>query len=218
MFKSTFNIEYKVELEKMIRQFYIYLHRDGRDVATSFKKAYIGPKHIYQIAQKWHQDQIETDLFLSSLPSHRFVQVSYEALIQYPEKTLRMICEKLGIQFNDIMLDYYNSEESLLTSKSGNMWANVAKPIITNNSKKFHQLLTSEEIEIFESIASKSLLALNYELITSGDPIDWTEKEINSFGKQNQQLIFDLQKSASQKERLNRAGQEKLLKKISQRF
>ena len=215
--KSTFNIDYKVELEKMVRPFYIYLHRDGRDVATSFKKAFMGPKHIYQIAQKWHQEQIEIALFLSSLPSHRFVQISYEELIQYPEKTLRMICEKLGIEFNDIMLDYYNSEESLLTSKSGNMWANVAKPIIVNNSEKFHQLLTLEEIEIFESIASKSLLALNYELITSGDPIEWTEKEINSFGKQNQQLIFELQKSASQNERLNRAGQEELLKKISQR-
>ena len=116
------------------------------------------------------------------------------------------------------MLDYYNSEESLLTSKSGNMWANVAKPIITNNSEKFHQLLTLEEIKIFESIASKSLLKLNYELITSGDPVEWTENEINSFRRQNQQLIFELQKSASHKERLNRAGQEELLKKISQRY
>jgi hypothetical protein len=74
-----------------------------------------------------------------------------------------------------------------------------------------------EEIEIFESIASKSLLALNYELITSGEPIEWTEKEINSFGRQNQQLIFELQKSASQKERLNRVGQEEILKNICQR-
>ena len=128
-----------------------------------------------------------------------------------------MICEKLGIQFNDIMLDYYNSEESLLTSKSGNMWANVAKPIITDNSEKFHQLLTMEEIEIFESIASKSLLKLNYELVTSGEPIEWTEKEINGFGIQNQQLIFEFQKSASHEDRLNRVGQEQLLKKISQR-
>ncbi len=215
--KSTFNIHYTGELEKVIRPFYIYLYRDGRDVATSFKEAYVGPKHIYQIAQKWQQEQKETALFLSKLSSHRFVQISYEALIQDPEKTLRMICENVGVEFDDIMLDYFNSKESLLTSKSGNMWANVAKPIITNNSQKFYKLLTTEEIEIFESIAAKSLLALRYKLMTSGDPIQWSEKEIQFFGRKNQQLLDDLQKSASQKERLNRAGQKELLKSITQR-
>ena len=87
-------------------------------------------------------------------------------MIQDPEKVLHLICERIGIEFDEIMLDYFNSKESLLTSKSGNMWANVAKPIISNNSQKFHQLLAPEEIKIFESIAAESLLALGYELET----------------------------------------------------
>ena len=145
--KSTFNIEYTPELEKVIQPFYIYLYRDGRDVATSFKKAYVGPKHIYQIAQKWHQEQMETTSFLSSLAAHRYVRISYEELIQDPEKVLHLICERIGIEFDEIMLDYFNSKESLLTSKSGNMWANVAKPIISNNSQKFHQLLAPKKLK-----------------------------------------------------------------------
>ena len=215
--KSTFNIQYTGALEKVLQPFYIYLYRDGRDVATSFKKAYVGPKHIYQIAQKWHQEQIETASFLSSLPSHRYIRISYEVLIHDPEKTLHMICEKIGIEFDDIMLDYFNSTESLLTSRSGNMWANVAKPIITNNTQKFHQLLSTEEIEIFESIASKSLLALSYELETQGHPIQWSEKEIQLFDMENKQLMDALQKSASPYERSSRAGQKQLLESIRHR-
>ena len=215
--KSTFNIQYTSELEKVIQPFYIYLYRDGRDVATSFKKAYVGPKHIYQIAQKWYQEQMETTSFLSSLAAHRYVRISYEALIQDPEKVLHLICERIGIQFDEIMLDYFNSKESLLTSKSGNMWANVAKPIISNNSQKFHQLLAPEEIKIFESISSESLLALGYELETPGDPIQWSEREIQLFDKKNQQLMDAIQKSASPNERANRVGQKQLLESISQR-
>jgi len=115
------------------------------------------------------------------------------------------------------MLDYFNSKESLLTSKSGNMWDNVAKPIISNNSQKFHQLLAPEEIKIFESIAAESLLALGYELETLGDPIQWSEKEIQLFNRKNKQLMDVLQKSAAPNERSNRAGQKQLLESISQR-
>ena len=215
--KSTFNIEYTPQLEKVIEPFYIYLYRDGRDVATSFKKAYVGPKHIYQIAQKWHQEQMETTSFLSSLPAHRYVRISYEELIQDPEKVLHLICERIGIEFDETMLDYFNSKESLLTSKSGNMWVNVAKPIISNNSQKFHQLLAPKEIKIFESIAAESLLALGYKLKTPGDPIQWSQKEIQLFDRKNKQLMDALQKLAAPYEQANREGQRQLLESISQR-
>ena len=177
----------------------------------------MGPKHIYQIAQKWHQEQMETTSFLSSLPAHRYVRISYEELIQDPEKVLHLICERIGIEFDETMLDYFNSKESLLTSKSGNMWVNVAKPIISNNSQKFHQLLAPKEIKIFESIAAESLLALGYELKTPGDPIQWSQKEIQLFDRKNKQLMDALQKLAAPYERANREGQKQLLESISQR-
>ncbi|MQY79255.1 MAG: hypothetical protein GH151_08705 [Bacteroidetes bacterium] len=51
--KSMTNINYINELEKSkFDPFYIYLFRDGRDVALSFKKAIVGEKHIYHLAKK----------------------------------------------------------------------------------------------------------------------------------------------------------------------
>lgn len=56
--KSMANVHYASELEKYSPKLkYIYLYRDGRDVALSFKKAIVGEKHIYHLAQQWFKDQ-----------------------------------------------------------------------------------------------------------------------------------------------------------------
>src|SRR6516225_243508 len=57
MCKSLTNIHYTQLLEENIKPYYIFLYRDGRDVACSFKKAVVGEKHIYHIAKQWQQEQ-----------------------------------------------------------------------------------------------------------------------------------------------------------------
>ena len=60
-------------------------------------------------------------------------------------------------------------------------------------------------------------MALGYELETPGDPIQWSQKEIQLFDRKNKQLMDALQKSAAPNERANREGQKQLLESISQR-
>ena len=57
MCKSLTNIHYAYLLEETIKPLYIFLYRDGRDVACSFKKAVVGEKHVYHIAKQWQQEQ-----------------------------------------------------------------------------------------------------------------------------------------------------------------
>ena len=50
--KSMSNVHSYEELENAgLNPYYIFLHRDGRDVACSFKKAIVGEKHVYHIAR-----------------------------------------------------------------------------------------------------------------------------------------------------------------------
>ena len=44
------------------------------------------------------------------------------------------------------------------------MWANVARPIFDNNSKKYLTELSKEEVVIFESVAGDVLEILGYRL------------------------------------------------------
>ena len=57
MCKSLSNIHYAHVLEESTRPLYIFLYRDGRDVACSFKRAVVGEKHVYHIARQWQQEQ-----------------------------------------------------------------------------------------------------------------------------------------------------------------
>jgi LPS sulfotransferase NodH len=147
--KSTFNIEYTDQLEKGIKPFYIYLYRDGRDVAVSFKKAIVGPKHVYHIAKKWVHEQRQTRVFLDSVDSNRFIAISYEQMIHKPHMIINEICKKLEITYQDEMMNYFTSEESQHTAESGRMWSNVTKPIIRNNIANYKRQLTTGDIEIF---------------------------------------------------------------------
>ena len=215
--KSTFNIDYTTFLEQRIKPFYIYLYRDGRDVATSFQKAYVGPKHVYHIAQKWHQEQMKVYLFLKTLEATRFISVSYEALTSEPKYTLTAICEKLGVDFDQNMLDYFTSQESVETSQSGKMWANVAKPIIANNTQKYLQLLTAQEIQIFEGIAADSLNNFGYKVHTAIEQVTWTEDDILAFDQINNQKMEETIRNSSVIEQSKRQCQANLLKLILSR-
>lgn len=215
--KSTFNVSYVDLIEKDHQPFYIYLYRDGRDVAASFKKAIVGPKHIYGIAEKWHKEQKEARKVLSTLPKSRYAEISYERLIESPKEVLSQLCEKIGVNFDENMLDYYRSEESHRTADSGEMWKNVTQPVLADNKKKYLRELSQEELDLFESVASESLLSLGYELSAKQlqiiDPI-----EIEKYLRQDEELRLIARKSANMHDVKLRQPQEDLLRKIRARF
>lgn len=211
--KSTFNVQYVDLIERKYKPFYIYLYRDGRDVAASFQKAIVGPKHIYAIAQKWHAEQQEAMNVLSNLAEERYCKVSYENLIHEPETMLRQICDKVGLIYDQQMLEYYRSEESKRTADSGDMWKNVTKPILSNNQNKFFKALSKEEIGIFEKIAGDSLSSLGYKTYSTETCVIDDEKALKYL--QEDQRLRELARSkADSHDVLLRQPQEALLNNI----
>jgi hypothetical protein len=165
--KSMNNMYFANELEEhgSIDK-YIYLYRDGRDVAASFKKAIVGEKHIYFLAKQWKQDQEACFKLKEEIAAERIFELNYEELIHEPEKTVKALCSFLNIAYTDDMLHYYTSYTSIATATSGEMWSNVAKPIISNNTGKYLKSFTAEELEIFELVAGDTLEKLGYPLHT----------------------------------------------------
>ena len=161
--KSMANVQYAEQMEEQgLKPLYIYLYRDGRDVACSFKKAIVGEKHVYHIARQWRQDQLQCIQLGKRIESERFFQMSYESLIISPEQEMLRISNFLKINYDPAIFNYYQSDESKNTSMAGKMWENVAKPIFTDNSKKYDRELSREEVAIFESIAGDVLELLGY--------------------------------------------------------
>ena len=50
---------------------YVYVIRDGRDVALSLRKIHFGPKNMYMAAEDWKETIAVGDRFAESLPEDR---------------------------------------------------------------------------------------------------------------------------------------------------
>ncbi|WP_029278619.1 sulfotransferase family protein [Pedobacter borealis] len=214
--KSMANVHYAADLEMHSPNLkYIYLYRDGRDVALSFKKAIVGEKHIYHLAKQWHKDQSACIELSKKISNDRFFSLNYEELIADPAKLIQSLCRFLAIDYAETMLDFHNSKESLATANAGEMWENLAKPIIKDNSGKFRRELSTVEIDIFECINHQTLTDLGYALdrpenknkVISGE-------EIAQYDIENELLRKKMLLSARQSDLDNRGPQLEILKEI----
>ena len=216
MCKSLTNMNYfdQIEREKL-SPVYIYIYRDGRDVDISFKKTIVGPKHSYLIAKKWEEDQTLCDKIKKNVSSSRFISVKYEDLILYPKKTLFHICKKIKVKYDDKVLNYYKSKESKVSASAGEMWSNLSKPILKNNTSKFIKSLNKEDLLIFESIAIKSLSRLGYNLLNPKRNLltKFSDLDIERFKKINSELKENVIKNANKTDLILREPHENFKKK-----
>jgi len=214
--KSMANVHYADELEKHSNNLkYIYLYRDGRDVAVSFKKAIVGEKHIYNLAKVWKYDQEACLKLAERIGSERFFALNYERLIAEPEAVIKKLCIFLDIAYNENMLSFYNSDESKATAAAGEMWQNLEKPIMKNNAGKFHSELSHNEVEIFELVNKDVLQTLAYSLVTDADNIDLVSPDaIEQYTVINDALKKHVVKNARKSDLDKRAPQLQILKNI----
>lgn len=218
--KSMESVHYVKELEKSgIAPYYIYIFRDGRDVALSFMKAIVGPKHIYFLAKKWAEEQKLALKVAEQVGQERFIKVRYEDLIHSPRIVMKDICDKLGVSFSDEIFEYFHSEESINTANSGQMWKNVVRPIIPDNHDKFKHGFKPGDLLLFEQVAGNVLDMLNYKTMFWPDtPIKkFSDNEVEGFKKDAEVQYSKVLQNAQSEELERRKPQENLLEEIMSR-
>lgn len=143
---------------------FIYLVRDGRDVATSVKKMLSHSRVLYYIVKKWRSEQLKCLSIYNNIKSNNsIVKVRYEDLLVNPVDQLTKICSTLEIPFESGMLQFYESESSIRESTIHNL-DNISKPLDQTNFNKYQKLLSLEEIKLFEHIGGDVLSLLGYDL------------------------------------------------------
>ncbi|MGB5252066.1 MAG: sulfotransferase, partial [Sedimenticolaceae bacterium] len=95
----------------------VHIVRDGRDVALSLSKISWGSPHILRVAEDWRWKTILGHKVGRALgPAYH--QVSYERLVMETKSTLCGICDFLGIDFADEMLDYAETARGQMPADS----------------------------------------------------------------------------------------------------
>jgi hypothetical protein len=150
---------------------FIHLIRDGRDVAVSSSRIFVGPPSIYGIAHEWRKYIEIFDKFKKILNHNEYLEVRYEDLVRNPEAELKKIF-------------IFLQEEPIAASKGQNLPNSTAKeyyiqtdahmlslnaPISDKKIGTYKKKFTTREIEIFETITKDSLTKLGYELTTNAD-------------------------------------------------
>jgi hypothetical protein len=185
------SMQYSTVVDELERYFgdpkYIYLHRDGRDVALSFLRAVVGDKHPYFTAKKWAELQRAAAAVAERVGPERCQRVCYEELTAEPEPVLRRLCGFLGVDFSPEMMSFHRSQEATRTSGKSKLWENLGKPIMRNNSRKFLRGFSEEQVRTIESIAGPELDRLGYEraYVEMGDEQVFSPEDIAVFAEDN---------------------------------
>lgn len=87
---------------------YIYLIRDGRDVANSVVgMGWAG--NAYVAADWWLRAEMEWEHYRATLPEGSWIEVRYSDILTDPKEQLTRICHFLGIEYSDRMFDYIHN-------------------------------------------------------------------------------------------------------------
>ena len=163
--KSTFMINHLA----LIKQYYpkakfIYMIRDGRDVAVSARKTIFNHYSIYHTAKLWKKEQQTGIYWLNKLPKEDIHPVKYEDFVSDPEVSLKNICSFLNEMYEVEMLNFFKTKEAKKSSNISAAWKNTANPVMSNNFGKFKAKLAEREVNLFEAMAAPELDYFSYEL------------------------------------------------------
>lgn len=171
--KSTFMIEHVSEILKYYPEArFIYMVRDGRDVAVSAKSSIFNHYHIYYTAQLWSKEQKTGLHWLSSLARDQIMLLKYEDLLENPVDVTKKICSFINEPFQENMLDYYKTDEAKKSASLSLSWANTSRPVLKNNAEKFKALLSPREKLLFEVTANEEMNKLGYKISVTPEVID----------------------------------------------
>lgn len=123
---------------------YIYIVRDGRDVALSLLERNWGPNNVFECAHYWRNCNNANPIIEQLNKDKQLYFLKYEELLEKPEGKIPEIFEFLGDSFPQEYID------QLIAS------------IRRNNTMKWRTKMSEFQIRIFENIAADVLNQYKY--------------------------------------------------------
>ncbi len=131
----------------------LYITRDGRDVALSLMRKSWGPANVFSCAEQWARENAPQPIVGHLAARGLLHQLRYEDLLTDPEAVLGRALAFLGQTVTDEALR--------------RMTANVRR----DNSQKWKQEMSPDQIDTFERVASATLTRLGYEVERGPRPV-----------------------------------------------
>lgn len=147
------------------RPVYVHIMRDVRDAALSYAampgghpRGWLWAAGVADFACRWRRQVERTRRFGSSIGPDRYVELRYEDLVLEPERRLREVCARIGLNFEDSMLEYYRDADvsTLVNHKR------LAEPP-SPSARTWREVMRADDVERLEAVAGELLDELGYE-------------------------------------------------------
>jgi hypothetical protein len=165
---------------------FVHVIRDGRDVALSrWKRAVKGRAPAEKVARTWRRRINKARKQARDLP--HYAEVRYEDLVTDTEPTLRRVCDLCDLDFDPVMLRYYEDAAERLAemardlpgdgggvrhSGSERMEAHAltSRPPTSERIAAWRDEMSAEDRAAFAAVAGDLLAELGYEVEAAGEP------------------------------------------------
>lgn len=153
---------------------YINLVRDGRDVVASMLRIKSEGYNVEKACDRWIKSIVLAKEF-GEKHRENYIEVRYEDLVCHTEREVKRICNFIGVQFNEDMINFQKDINKNIdkTTLDLNHHKNLQKPINTNSIGKWKDNLTEEQKIKINQWIYKYLIELGYE-----KDIDIGEKDL----------------------------------------
>ena len=185
MDKSLDSIHYADEMMSLFDDLlFLNVVRDPRSQINSINKAIIYDFDTLLNTLTWVKAYDAAKELRDKYPE-RVLTVRYEDFLHDSESVLRQICQFIGVEFFESMLDVAKSQEAQHMKPLSNLWETSTSAPITAHIDNFKKQLSQREIEIIETLAGHHMAYYGYERITTGQ-VDITPEMIDAARQQNQ--------------------------------
>jgi hypothetical protein len=141
----------------------VHIMRDPRDVILSTTKTAWGRgQHFVVHVRKYAEAYAAAYKNGPTLYGDRYIEIRYEDLIDDPQAQLFALCQKLGVDFYDEMLNFHEKSHEIVSPDEMAWKRNVFKPVLRNNMQKWRYDLRRWQILAIEGFCAQALSHSHY--------------------------------------------------------
>ena len=155
---------------------FVYLVRDPRDMALSFKLSANHPGGVREGARIWQRDQAQGIACYGFLKAFGRVHLlRYEDLIEAPETEMSKVCAFLGLPFSESMLRFHGQPSTQANAARLRDWENLTRPVMSQNKRKYLTALSEPEVRYVEALCHTEMEFCSYPLEHTLSTLDQAE-------------------------------------------
>lgn len=174
--KTPGNIYY---IDKILEDFpnaqFVYIYRDCRDTSAEFIDSQFGPTNAYSAAEMWRDGQMAAKPFRQSLGSDQWFNLKYEEFVRDPVSHLRSLCDFLGEEYDDALMEFHTTPVAKRRGKTKDNWA-LAHPISDRHVGIYKNLLSLHQQRVISWVAGEPMRELGYRDVVESEAL--SEEEV----------------------------------------